>query len=260
MNILDLCVDPPEPSADDWNDEGVVVLEGFMPSDLIGRYCTRWLIENSANHKPVRWGGWPDSTPYMRHDEIKDLLCYKPLADKLEELTGEPMGVHLNLTGWITTTRDWHQDQYLNEPGVGDMYAAVWIALDDIHPDSGPFQYVPGSHRWPQVDRARLFELLGDRAREPDWPRYSEVILTELFVDEINRRDADVITYVPKRGDVLIWHPRLLHRGSIAKDPGRERRAVIAHYSGITTRARIDMPNWRKHGGGFYYVLNGGPV
>lgn len=32
----------------------------------------------------------------------------------LEELLGEPAGVHLSLTGWLTTTRDWHQDCVLN--------------------------------------------------------------------------------------------------------------------------------------------------
>ena len=47
------------------------------------------------------------------------------------------MLLHLALTGWISTQRDWHQDDYLNPPFVANWYAAVWMALDDISAESG---------------------------------------------------------------------------------------------------------------------------
>lgn len=56
-------------------------------------------------------------------------------------------------------------------------------------------------------------------------------------------------------GCVLLWHARLLHRGSKARVPGMERRAVIAHYSGLS-RMAIDMPKVaRDPGFGAYFVL-----
>lgn len=260
---------PPEGRAD-WNPEGVAVLPRFFGSDLLDEYAEEWhqangfrsLIEPSFR-TPVtclgalRPGGWPDCTPYMRHSALRRLLCHERLALVLEGLLGEPAGVHLNLTGWVSTQRDWHQDSYLNPPHVGDFYAAVWVALGDIDPQSGPFQYVPGSHRWPQVTRSHIGELVD--LNDPRWPKQSETVLSPLFEAEIAARDAEVVTYLPERGDVLIWHGRLLHRGSKPEVAGAYRPALIAHYSGI--HHRQDMPPAVQHeAGGWFFPINGGPV
>lgn len=265
LTLDDLSVPPPPPGSADWNPAGVVIVPGAIDDLRIDAYEQAWDRSNEwigvTGVPPVlhaaRPGGWPDCTPYRRHPEILDLLA--PLASRVEQLIGEPAGVHLNLTGWVTTTRDWHQDGYLNPPHVGDHYAAVWVALGDINPDSGPFQYVPGSHRWPQVTQDRILAALDPSERGPDWPRNTERILTPLFTAELERRQAKVVTYLPKRGDVLIWHSRLLHRGTVANVPGAYRPAFIAHLSGI--HHRPDMPPAVRHdAGGWLFPLNGGPV
>lgn len=271
----DLCTDAPPLGPADWNDDGVEYLPGFIPDDLIDAYKACWQAEHGTpvyvaeDRVPIAWAkadgsrgdakGWAHATPYMEHRELRDLLCWQPLSDRLHVLVGEAMGVHLNLTGWLTTERDWHADQYLNEPGVDDFYAAVWIALEDIDEDSGPFQYVPGSHRWPQVSRELLWEAMGpEKVADPQWPKYSEEILTPMFEAEIWRRQAEVVTFVPKRGDVLVWHGRLLHRGSRANLPGLARPALIAHFSGVETRSKIDMPDYSRHDGqGHFFILGG---
>lgn len=236
----------------DWATRGYVVLPGFLPDDLIDLYSAEW---RAAGNGP---GGWPDSTPYMRSPALRDLCCYGPLQQVLAHLIGEPMGVHLNLTGWVSTERDWHADSYLNAPYVGGHYAAVWMALDDIDPRSGPFQIVPGSCRWPQVSQAKIKAALGEDGTVPMWPKHSERILTPLYEREIAERGAEVFTWVPSRGDVLVWNGRAVHRGSRAEVPGMERRACIAHYSGVSHRP--DMPPALPHGGGHYFPLEGGPV
>lgn len=253
MELNDLTVPPPPPGPADWNDAGVVILPSFLPEDLMCAYEAAWICENRDRRS--RPQGWPDCTPYSRHEEVKNLFTYGPLADELEKLIGEPAGVHLNLTGWLSTERDWHQDSYLNPPHVGDHYAAIWVALDSIHPDSGPFQYIPGSHRWPQVTREKILAALSSDERDHRWPKHSERILTPLFEKEIQNRGIPVATHLPNRGDVLIWHGRLMHRGSKANVPGMERRATIAHYSGINHRS--DMPRALRHNGqGWYFPIN----
>lgn len=249
LSIEDLTVPAPEPSSADWNADGVVIRKGFMPEDLMQKYEECWLRENKD--RPM---GWPDPIPYTRHDEVREFFTYGPLAELLESLIGEPAGVHLNLTGWRSTERDWHQDSYLNPPHVGDYYAAVWIALDDIHPDSGPFQYVPGSHRWPQVTQDLILSALEPHERDHKWPKHSERVLTPLFEQEIIKRGNNVVSHTPNRGDLLVWHGRLMHRGSPPNVPGMERRAAIAHYSGINHRH--DMPPAHKVlKGGWYFPL-----
>jgi ectoine hydroxylase-related dioxygenase (phytanoyl-CoA dioxygenase family) len=75
-------------------------------------------------------------------------------------------------------------------------------------------------------------------------------------MDQIERRKAQITTYLPERGDVLFWHGRLLHRGSIAKNPNMLRKSLIAHYSGINHRS--DMPAAIKHNSGWYFPIDGG--
>lgn len=271
LALDDVTVAPPEQGPADWNAAGVLHLPGFFTGHDLDPYMDEWRAVNGFEKvtRITRWestrdldildaarpGGWPDCTPYMRHAALRRLLCDRQLAEVLDHLLGEPAGVHLNLTGWVSTQRDWHQDSYLNPLHVGDHYAAVWIALDDIDPRSGPFQYVPGSHRWPQVTRDLIAEHLD--ITDPQWPKNSETILSPLFDAEIAARYAEVVTYVPKRGDVLIWHGRLLHRGSKPQANGCYRPALIAHYSGI--HHRQDMPPARltEHGGWLFPITGG---
>ena len=253
ITLEDLTIPAPPVSAADWNADGFVIKKGFVPEDLMVAYEQCWVENNSE-----RPGGWPDCTPYRRHPEVMSILTYQGISDTMEQLIGEPAGLHLNLTGWVTTRRNWHQDTYLNPAHVGDYYVAIWIALETIHPDSGPFQFVRGSHRWPVVTREKILAALNPDEQDHTWPKHSERLLTPLFEEEIEKRNAEVITYLPERGDVLFWHGRLLHRGSEPNVAGMPRKSLIAHYSGVNHRQ--DMPTAKKNGSGWYFPIEGGLV
>lgn len=217
--------------------DGVLILNSFIPEDLIAQY-----VEKRSKLADPR--GWASPTPYERIGELKEICLFGPLMQKLKELIGEEMFLHLNLTGWVSTERLWHQDLYLNPPFVGSYYAAVWFALDDIAPDSGPFQFVRGSNRWTCITRKKVFEymdLFGLDKTDPAWPKITEKWVAEACEKEIARRKAKIESFIAKKGDVLIWHGRLVHQGSRPEVPGKERRALIAHYSGIDHRP--DMPS-----------------
>jgi ectoine hydroxylase-related dioxygenase (phytanoyl-CoA dioxygenase family) len=137
---------------------------------------------------------------------------------------------------------------------VGDAYAAVWIALGHVTVESGPFQYVPGSHRWHTLTRDLIARHVD--TTDPNWPKHTETILTPLVEKEIAERGDEVVSHLPMYGDVLIWHGRLYHRGSRAQLPGAYRPALIAHYSGI--HHRPDMPMAVQHpAGGWYFPIDG---
>jgi Phytanoyl-CoA dioxygenase (PhyH) len=235
-----------------WRKQGFVILENFLPDRLIERYC-------SLRSQFSRLGGWSCPTPYMYYRELRDICLYAPLMEVMESLIGEEMGLHLNLTGWVSTTRDWHQDDYLNPPFVNSGYTAVWMALDDIHPDAGPFEFVQGSHKWPLLRRELVWNQMGqEEILRPDWPAVSERVCVPAFEDYISRKQAQVDQFLGKRGDVLIWHGRLAHRGSQPKNPNLERKALIAHYSSI--KRRTDMPFQAKWKNGKRYFIHGNPL
>lgn len=282
LSLDDLSVPAPPPGPADWNDDGVVILRGAIGDDDIDRYKAAWRAAHGYMHvafDPGAYGvggsrlgrleaarphGWDYATPYMDCPELLDLCSHPAIHTALADLIGEPAGLHLNLTGWVSTERNWHQDGYLNPEGVGDAYAAVWIALGNIVEGSGPFQYIPGSHRWHRLTRALIARHVD--LSDPQWPKHTEDFLTPLVEDVVRNAGPlwappggrlppipEVVNYFPRRGDVLIWHPRLYHRGSAPAFPGAYRPTVIAHYSGI--RHRPDMPTPEWHRAGYYFPI-----
>ena len=238
-----------------WRRDGVVELRRFMPPELVDAY----VAFRAGATGP---GGWAMPTPYLHVPELRALALYPPLMQTLESLVGEKMMLHLALTGWRSTEREWHQDDYLNPPFVAGWYAAVWMALDDISPDSGPFEYLPGSHRWGllRMDKVRSFLTEEElNRREPDsganqWPKYAERFVTPAVDRRIEQSGLPIRSFLARKGDVLIWHGRLMHRGSLPRVAGTERRSLITHYSGVNHRP--DMPNRAEEHGSAYAVFD----
>jgi len=235
------------PAQKHWRDQGYLILRDFIPNDLIDAYC-------KVRERVTSPGGWDDETPYMEIREIRDLCLYGPLAETLEALIGEPMAMNLNLTGWQTTQRDWHQDDYLNPDDVRGHYVACWFALDTIGPETGPFQFVPGSHKWPHIKKSKILELIPEEVRETrSWPIHSERVLTPFFEAMIDANKLEKVEFTTEKGDVLIWHARLLHRGTIAKKPDAVRKAIISHYTALSAMSAYG-PVERWDTGGVYYA------
>lgn len=227
-----------------------MLLPNFLPGRLIDPYCR-------VREKVPRPHGWTSPTPYMHVPELRSVCCYPPLQRVLQRLLGGPMGLHLNLTGWISTERSWHQDDYLNPGTVNSWYAAVWFALDTIHPDSGPFQWVPGSHRWPVMRRERVRNHLSAEERADwKWPKIAERFVTPAYEQEIIRSGLPVESFLGQRGDVLVWHGRLVHRGSRPRVPGMTRRGLIAHYSEVHKRPDMETVAWTRGGSPLFLLDN----
>lgn len=227
-------------------EEGVLHLPNFLSPAVMQDYLrVRNELPMERSARDNFWGGWSFPTPYMICDELKQLGLNKALMSTLQHVIGYEMGLHLCLTGWVSTERDFHQDTYLNPPNLWSHYAAVWIALEDIHPDSGPFQYVPGSHTWATLRQQKLFSYLTtEQKSSPHWPTFTQKEVARVCEEEIARRGAAVKTYLPKKGDVLIWHANLVHRGSEPKNRDLLRKSLICHYSAV--EKRVDMPMTKR--------------
>jgi len=289
ITLDDLSIPAPDPGPADWSEDGVLPFSAMIPEDQIRAYQDEWMVANGWHGlEPAvveggdgtwklagdpgrlftvdaeRPGGWPDACPYMRQPALLELCMNGDLAKALEDATGEPMGLHLNLTGWTSTQRNWHQDGYLNPDHVGDAYAAVWISLGEVEPDAGPFQFIPGSHRWHRLTNSRVAASGIVDMADPAWPAHTEAVLTELVEQEIVDRTAEVIDWLPDAGDVLLWHPRLYHRGSAPRIRNTYRPALIAHFSGINTRRDFAgagyEPVQHKAGGYFWPIVTDQPV
>jgi hypothetical protein len=216
-----------------WRRDGALIAKSLIPDSLIESYS----LERQKRNIP-HISGFPDCFAYMRVPEVLAIACYKPLSDLLSNLLGEEMLPHFDLTQWVSTERNWHQDDYLNDESINSHYAAVWFALDDISPDSGPFEFIPTTNHLPISRKRKVKQLLSGGEREsPDWPKYSERVLTPIFQELIDTLGVEPKKFLGGMGDALIWHGRLVHRGSKPNIKDKVRKSLIVHYTGIS---RID--------------------
>jgi hypothetical protein len=105
---------------------------------------------------------------------------------------------------------------------------AAWIAFEDIHPDSGPLEYYPGSHRLPYVFSKDVGITEGDFKREgyaSYQSRYEPYIRNLIATHALKPH-----YFHARKGDVLIWHANLIHGGSPRRNLTLSRRAMVAHF------------------------------
>lgn len=220
-----------------YAENGYLILRNFIPHDIIDAYLDlRERLKKGQDQ-------FEDVTPYIEHKEILDVVAYKPLMDVIRELHGAELGLIFSLTGFKSTQRGWHQDAYLDMDEAVPRLAS-WIACGDVDSDCGPFEFVPGSHRWMALSNLKINDFLKEEYRWPNghvarksgvpgWGRISEAFIDPAVYAKIERDCAEVKEFTAKKGDVMLWYGRLMHRGSPPRVEGATRPGIIGHYAPI---------------------------
>ena len=105
----------------------------------------------------------------------------------------------------------WHQDYSYWTRTQPLAHLTCWIGLDNATSENGCPQYVPGSHRWPDLP---ITGLAGDM----------EAVQTVLS-DELKAQFKPVAIEL-RKGECSFHHPRLMH-GSYANVTDAPRRATV---------------------------------
>ncbi len=105
----------------------------------------------------------------------------------------------------------WHQDYSYWTRTQPLAHLTCWIGLDDATSENGCPQYIPGSHRWPDLP---ITGLASDMEAV-------QTILPEAFKAQFKPLAIEL-----KKGECSFHHPRLMH-GSYANDTDRPRRATV---------------------------------
>lgn len=108
--------------------------------------------------------------------------------------------------GGATRRTPWHQDtSYL--PVSGDDLAVMWITLDPVD-HAHALEFVVGSHQGTLFNGSR-FDPNDDTA-----PLYPDAGMPRLPDIEGNRASWTIKSWACEPGDVVIFHPSLLHGGA----------------------------------------------
>ena len=117
----------------------------------------------------------------------------------------------------------WHQDSsYLAV--AGPHLAVAWTTFDPVAKEDG-LEFVRGSHKGRLYNGSR-FELGDDTA--PTHPTSSLPRLPDI---EADRAAWDLVSWAVEPGDLIVFHPAMLHGGA-PTHPGQRRRTLTLRYFG----------------------------
>jgi len=210
-----------------WVEDGFLVLDGFFDSgriDGINAELERLLDDGTIDY---HYRGSRIVDAFKRSDSVRGALTDPTLMKLLEFLLGRSISLFQSINFFEGSGQRAHSDTFhmTTEP-IGYLIA-IWVALEDVAPDSGPVFYYPGSHRLPYL----MSEDLGS---DGDSRLFLAEGKQELYEDRIDEELAESgierVDFLAGKGDVLIWHANLLHGGSPIGRPGATRRSLVAHY------------------------------
>lgn len=111
-----------------------------------------------------------------------------------------------------------HSDAFHFNSRPAGFMCGVWVALEDIHPDSGPLHYYSGSHRLPVLTNA-------DLAANHERSGYEGLVAAVVQQKGLKQETALI-----RRGQAFIWAANLLHGGTPILNPDRTRLSQVTHY------------------------------
>jgi hypothetical protein len=158
-------------------------------------------------------------------DDVRAIAANEILLDLLSKLYGRRAFPFQTLNFPVGTQQEAHSDSVHFSSLPERFMCGVWLAMEDVGPDAGPLFYLPGSHRWPIMTNA----LVGRRgagsslssAQDPYGPAWDALRSVYNATEE---------TFLPRKGQALIWCANLLHGGSRQNDPRLTRWSQVTHY------------------------------
>jgi len=110
----------------------------------------------------------------------------------------------------------------------GQKLAVLWISFDAVEKDAA-LEFVRGSHRGPLYDGSR-FDPDDDTA-----PLYGDGTMPRLPDIERERDRFEIVSFPVEPGDVVAFHPSMLHGGA-PTPPGGRRRTLSLRFFGDDVR------------------------
>ena len=222
-------------TADAYARDGAVLIPNALtPATLAcAEDAYLWSLDNpgpGASMLPSKGTGsfYQDLANPKAFAAYQALLACPEIGDIVAALWGKPEVWFMyeqvfKKTGGTTRRTPWHQDaSYL--PVQGADLAVMWIAFDPV-PAAHALEFVRGSHHGVLYDGSS-FDINDDTA-----PLYGNGAMPRLPDIEADRGHWPIVSWATNPGDVVIFHPGLLHGGA-ATDANTTRRTLSLRFFG----------------------------
>jgi hypothetical protein len=217
--------------------EGFLFFSNLITDEVINNYPASSKVEEAKRQKY-----------YLDDPLLRDILCSKEIYDVID-IIGITVALSTGSFFEKSTEEDWHRDHIWPYKIGADNYIGVWIAMEDVSLESGPFEIIPGSHKW-EIDYS---EFEGDLL----YRGFNK--LTDIFEEERTKRNAPIISFNISKGDAIFWHGHTIHRGSKPSNRALSRESLVAHYCnpklhGTPDDELLNFPEvFNTHGAGYYF-------
>lgn len=228
---------------DFFQENGYVVVQDLISDNVIQMYREYWINSHAPQYDGTVASmknkmGWKESNPFIEHEPIREILCHDNVYKLFDEVGLEKMALHLSFTPWYSTEKTWHQDYIQNDTVSAANYVGIWIALQDVSPDSGPFAFVPGSNNW-DFDFSIYQNLNPEKIA--------------MHIQSLISSKGQPQVFLPKKGGALLWHGHTLHRGLNPLNTNIPRESIIGHYtSGVSGKGSDQIAMFEAYRNGFY--------
>lgn len=219
-----------------WRSEGYIIVKRLMPDSVLAPVWTAY--ENAVASGRIKLE--PDSaspddpypgrylSPHKRVGGFCRLLKHPGLLRWMRLLLDREPKVLQTIASHKGSQQPAHSDSiHMTTYPLGYL-AAAWVAFEDIHPNSGPLVYFPGSHRLPYVF-SKDVAITETELKRDGYASYQEKYeprIRELI--ETHRLEPHY--FHARKGDTLIWHANLVHGGAPRNNIRLSRRAVVCHF------------------------------
>lgn len=197
--------------------DGVVVLPQALSKETmqLARQCYEWSLQNPTAAAVDLLGSaeghfYQDLSNPAAFETYDKLLKQPELAALISSLWGSPDVWFMyeqvfKKSGGQAGRTPWHQDtSYL--PVQGTNLAVMWISFDDVAPQHA-LEFVRGSHQGVLYDGSRF------DPRDATAPLYGDGSMPRLPDIEASRERWSIVSWKTIPGDVIVFHPSVLHGG-----------------------------------------------
>lgn len=227
-----------------WMEHGYVVLPQAVPHHVCDRVNDdvhrAWeeadsrltIVESETNEAHPLSRDWEEKRirvvdVYAYYESARDALFAPDVVRFLTTVFEQAPLLFQSLSFQRGSEQGIHQDTAYVVSSDPMRLMASWIALEDVQEGSGELMYYDGSHRLPEFKFSGFSKHWNpERDGTEQHDRWSR-----LLHENARSMGLPLRTFVPRKGDVLIWSADLAHGGAPIRDRSLSRRSLVGHYT-----------------------------
>lgn len=209
-----------------WNKNGYIVWRNFLDNETIDDINTD--IDNLLEKKEVgfNYTNRKIFNAYRQSYTIRKVIKDKRLLQLMSFILDKKVIPFQTINFLKGSEQNAHSDWIHMSTFPKGYLIAAWFALEDITLEQGAISYYPSSHQLPclnnsDYDNASNAYMVDGKANE----KYEAKIAALIEEHHLQKK-----IFTAQKGDMLVWHGNLIHKGEPMLNKELTRKSMVAHY------------------------------